>query len=236
MNIMQSTKCPRCSIFDSWEHIGFLCLACQFANMTFQNPFIKRYEILLNTWLPLQTDVMSSTETSDQESIDEARYNTEMYTTPNLEHSTLLRLRRQSIDDSLSTIRSRSSLEQNHVIFEDLIELKKNLMENTNTDDSKQNSQDSQNSSRQTKFKNLNHNNEDCHTQDMETNLRGPLKDIDQNSTIDRKYRWPVGSKNRIKNKIEQCKRKKHVITVQKHSSIAYLNAPIGPLALLMPE
>ncbi len=151
----------------------------------------------LNTWLPLPTDIISSTETSNQESIDKARYNTEMCTTPCFEHSTLLRLRRQSIDDSLSTIRSRSSSEQNHVIFEDLIELKKNLMENTNTDDSKQNSQDSQNSSRQTKFKNLNHNNEDCHTQDMETNSGAPLKNIDQNSTIDRKYRWPVGSKKR---------------------------------------
>jgi len=41
MNLMQSTKCPGCNTFDSWEHIGFLCLACQFANMTFQNPFVK---------------------------------------------------------------------------------------------------------------------------------------------------------------------------------------------------
>jgi hypothetical protein len=165
--------------------------------MTFQNPFVKRYEILLNTWLPLPTDIMSSTETSDQESVDKAGYNTEMYTIPRFEHSTLLRLRRQSIDDSLSTIRSRSSPEQNHAIFEDLIELKKNLMENTNMEDSKQNSQASQNSSLQTKFNNLNPNSKDSHTQDMETNSGAPLKNIDQNSTIDRKYRWPVGSKKR---------------------------------------
>jgi len=179
--------------------------------MTFQNPFVKRYEILLNTWLPLPTDIMSSTETSDQESIDKARYNTEMYTTPCFEHSTLLRLRRQSIDDSLSTIRSRSSPEQNHIIFEDLIELKKNLMENTNTEDSKQNSQTSQNSSLQTRFNNLNPNSEDSHTQHMETNSRAPLKNIDQNGTIDRRYRWPVGSKKRIKrqNRTMQKKEKK---------------------------
>jgi len=147
MNLMQSTKCPGCNTFESWEHIGFLCLACQFANMTSQNPFRKRYEILLNAWLPLPTDIMSSTETSDQESIDKARYNTEMCTTPCFEHSTLLRLRRQSIDDSLSTIRLWSSPEQNHVIFEDLIELKKNLMKSTSMDDPKQKSQASQNSS-----------------------------------------------------------------------------------------
>jgi len=154
---------------------------------------------------------MSSTEPLDQESIDKARYNTEMYSTPRFEHSTLLRLRTQSIDDSLSTIRSRSSPEQNHIIFEDLIELKKNLMKNTNMEDSKQNSQASQNSSLQTKSNNLNPNNEDSHTQYMETNSRAPLKNIDQNGTTDRRYRWPVGSKKRNKrqNRTMQKKEKK---------------------------
>jgi hypothetical protein len=151
---------------------------------------------------------MSSTEMSDQESVDKARYNTEMYTTPRFEHSTLLRLRRQSIDDSLSTIRSRSSPEQNHIIFEDLIELKKNLMKNTNTEDSKQNSQASQNSSLQTKFNNLNPNSEDGHTQHIETNSRAPLKNIDQNDTIDRRYRWPDGSKKRNKRQIRTMQKK----------------------------
>jgi len=156
---------------------------------------------------------MSSTETSDQESIDKGRYNTEMCTTPRFEHSTLLRLRTQSIDDSLSTIRSRSSPEQNHIIFEDLIELKKNLMKNTNTEDSKQNSQASQNSSLQTKSNNLNPNSEDSHTQHMETNSRAPLKNIDQNGTTDSRYRWPVGSKKRNKrqNRTMQKKEKKKI-------------------------
>jgi hypothetical protein len=152
---------------------------------------------------------MSSTETSDQESIDKARYNTEMYTTPRFEYSTLLRLRRQSIDDSLSTIRSRSSPEQNHIIFEDLLELKKNLMENTNMENSKQNSQTSQNSSLQTKFNNPNPSSEDSHTQDMETNSRAPLKNIDQNGTTNRRYRWPVGSKKRNKRQNRTIQKKK---------------------------
>ena len=84
-------------------------------------------------------------------------------------------------------------------------------MKNTNTEDSKKNSQASQNFSLQTKFNNLNPNSEDSHTQHMETNSRAPLKNIDQNGTIDRKYRWPDGSKNRkeIKDKFEQCKRKR---------------------------
>jgi hypothetical protein len=72
-------------------------------------------------------------------------------------------------------------------------------MENTNMEDSKQNSQTSQNSSLQTKFNNLNPSSEDNHTQDMETNSRAPLKNIDQNGTTNRRYRWPVGSKKRNK-------------------------------------
>jgi hypothetical protein len=46
----------------------------------------------------------------------------------------------------------------------------------------------------------LNPNSEDSHNEDIETNSRAPLKNIDKkNSTIDRRYRWPVRSKKRTK-------------------------------------
>jgi hypothetical protein len=63
------TKCPGCNTSDSWEHIGFPCLACQFANMLYRNPFASRYEILLNTWLPVPTDLDSSSEDSENETL-----------------------------------------------------------------------------------------------------------------------------------------------------------------------
>ncbi len=80
-------------------------------------------------------------------------------------------------------------------------------------EDYKQNSQTSQNSSLQTKSNNLNPNSEDSHTQYMETNSRAPLKNIDQNGTTDRRYRWPVGSKKRNKrqNRTMQKKEKKKI-------------------------
>jgi hypothetical protein len=64
-NITHVTKCPGFNILESWEYIGFPCLACQFVNMVYQNPFASRYEILLNTWLPLPTDLDNSSEVSE---------------------------------------------------------------------------------------------------------------------------------------------------------------------------
>jgi hypothetical protein len=76
-------------------------------------------------------------------------------------------------------------------------------------EDYKQNSQTSQNSSLQTKFNNLNPSSKDSHTQDMETNSRAPLKKIDQNGTIDRGIDGLLDQRKEIKDKIEQCKRKR---------------------------
>jgi len=43
----------------------------------------------------------------------------------------------------------------------------------------------------------------------METNSRAPLKKIDQNGTIDRGIDGLLDQRKEIKDKIEQCKRKR---------------------------
>jgi len=58
------TRCPGCNKPVPWEHIGFPCLACQCASVVFQNPFIKRYDTLLNTWLPTSSDIGYSSESN----------------------------------------------------------------------------------------------------------------------------------------------------------------------------
>ncbi len=63
MNNTSAVKCPGCQSYDSWEHIGFPCLSCQFANIVLRNPFGRRFQILLDTWLPIPSD-------SDCSSID----------------------------------------------------------------------------------------------------------------------------------------------------------------------
>jgi hypothetical protein len=56
-NITHMTICPSCNSFESWEQIGAPCLSCQFASIRFQNPFETRLEILINTWLPVSSEM-----------------------------------------------------------------------------------------------------------------------------------------------------------------------------------
>jgi len=131
-NITHVTKCPGCNISESWEHIGFPCLACQFANMVCQNPFASRYEILLNTWLPLPTDLDNSSEVSESVTLHTPEHHTNMTITSTIDYTDLMRMRRQAINESLDTVRTTSSKEQNQMLFDDLVSLKRNLMDNNN--------------------------------------------------------------------------------------------------------
>jgi len=63
-NVTHITRCPGCNKQESWEHIEFPCLACQCASVVFRNPFIKRYDTLLNTWLPTSSDIDYSSESN----------------------------------------------------------------------------------------------------------------------------------------------------------------------------
>jgi hypothetical protein len=119
-----TTKCPACNNFDSWECLGSPCLACQFASITFQNPFHSRYRILLDTWLPIPSDIESSSDNT------ESSGRQTMYTPSAIsciEHERIVEMRKKSINDSLDTIRTSSSIEQNQIVFEDLDILKRNL-------------------------------------------------------------------------------------------------------------
>ncbi len=208
MNLMQSTKCPGCNTFESWEHIGFLFWLVNLLTWLFK-PFAKWYELLLNTWHPLPADENSSLETSGQESVIITKNYAEACTTPRFEQSELLRLRRQSIDDSLNTIRSQSSMDQNRIMFENLTVLKNNLMELKDNDNLTRSSHVSQNSSLQKSDRKMNPH--DKGRQDDTMNLKpwSPLLPVEQNITIDRKYNWPIGSKNRSKRQIRTIQKKK---------------------------
>jgi hypothetical protein len=125
-----STKiCIGCNINEKWEHVWSPCLACQFASIVFRYPFANRFQILIDTWLPLPSDHESSSLESSTEEIQLSRQDTKAYDTLSIERKNLIRLRCRSINESLDTIQSRSSVKQNCYIFENLISLKKKVVE-----------------------------------------------------------------------------------------------------------
>jgi hypothetical protein len=126
---MLATNCPGCNINDSWEHIEFPCLACQFASLAFQNPFDTRYNILIDTWLPVPSDLDWSSANSELNyTLISQQQTTPVSITTQFRHLELKNMRQKAIDDSLDMIRSKSSIEQNRCVFEDLSTLKKNFM------------------------------------------------------------------------------------------------------------
>jgi hypothetical protein len=135
-NNMVATKCPGCNINDSWEHIGYPCLACQFASLVYQNPFDRRYKII-DMWLPVPSDLeWSSAKSECNDAIVSQQQTTPASITTQFKHMELKNMRWKAIDDSLDTIRSKSSIEQNRCIFEDLSALKKNFMNQEFSNDS----------------------------------------------------------------------------------------------------
>ena len=50
----------------------------------------------------------------------------------NNEYMDLMRMRWQEINESLDAVRTNSSREQNQILFNDLVSLKRNLMDNNN--------------------------------------------------------------------------------------------------------
>ena len=50
-SISHVVRCPSCSENEFWETIGFPCLACQFASITFRNPFQLWFKHQLQQWL-----------------------------------------------------------------------------------------------------------------------------------------------------------------------------------------
>lgn len=50
-SISHVVRCPSCNENEFWETIGFPCLACQFASITFRNPFQLWFKHQLQQWL-----------------------------------------------------------------------------------------------------------------------------------------------------------------------------------------
>jgi hypothetical protein len=122
---MSNKICIGCNINDIWEHVWSPCLACQFASIVFRNPSANWFQILIDAWLPLPSDHKSSSIESTIEEVQLSRQCTRTYDTPSIKHKKLIRLRCRSINESLDTNQSHSSVKQNRYIFEDLASLKK---------------------------------------------------------------------------------------------------------------
>jgi hypothetical protein len=136
-NVNHITRCPGCNKQESREHIGFPCLAGQCANVVFRNLFIKRYDTLLNTWLPTSSDIDYSSESNgDNNGLQTPRQQQiYSYTINKDKQIDLLRIRQQSFEESLNTIRSNSSKEQNQELFKNLLKLQKSVQKYLETDD-----------------------------------------------------------------------------------------------------
>jgi len=222
---MPATKCPGCNVNDSWEHIGYPCLACQFTSLVYQNPFDRRYNILIDTWLPIPSDLeWSSAKSEFNDAIVTQQQTTPASITTQFKYMELKNMRRKAIDDSLDTIRSKSSIEQNRCVFEDLSALRKKFMNQEFSTHSDRGSIYSQTS--------LSSNNESISGDKndmtapslgkkiyMEDQIkynhgkvsdakRPPLLALDPNTISNKKLWWPSGSKNQIRSRNRVLKKK----------------------------
>jgi len=131
-NTTHITRCPCCNIADSWELLGNPCLACQLASIVFQNPLHRRLEALEHKWLPAL-----SSDSESNYSDDETMYypNSDERTMHHLtiddtSQTELLRMRLKSINLSLDSIRSQSTVDQNRAVFQELNNLKDAIQKN----------------------------------------------------------------------------------------------------------
>jgi hypothetical protein len=127
MNNTSAVKCPGCQSYDSWEHIGFPCSSCQFANIVFRNLFERRFQILLDTWLPSPSDSDCNSIDTNYVKPNTAKNWDTSYETQHPSYKKLAKLRCRTINDSLNTIQSQSSIEENRSVFKELASLRKDI-------------------------------------------------------------------------------------------------------------
>jgi hypothetical protein len=126
-----STIYPSCTSYESWEHNGLLCLACQHASAIFRIIFEVHFETFVNKWLPTSSDLESSTDESDKyRQGKNAR--TMMCSRPipknnPSDSSELFKLRRHPLNESLTAIRRQSSHAQNQHVFQEISTLQKDF-------------------------------------------------------------------------------------------------------------
>jgi hypothetical protein len=131
-NITHMTICPSCNSFESWEQIGAPCLSCQFASIRFQNPFETRLEILINTWLPVSSE-MENNNLDDYDDNDDDTCTiaqTIRHPAGKTSQDTLFKLWHAVISESLNEICSKSSIRQIKDTFQGLTRLQRELQNN----------------------------------------------------------------------------------------------------------
>jgi hypothetical protein len=127
----QAHKCPGCNTQDPWESSDDLCLSCQFATLTYRNPFYKRLERLIDEWLPPPSDSEDSIPTPVH-CFPKMPGPLSPTSSSELTDAELTIMRTASYNDSFEEIRSRSSPEQNHYVIENITMLQRDLKKNSN--------------------------------------------------------------------------------------------------------
>jgi len=141
-----------------------------------------------------------------------------MIITSTIDYMDLMLLRRQAINESLDTVRTNSSKEQNQILFNDLVSLKRNLMDNNGDvipcilnnqeeiQDKRRQLEYSSKSSQDAANPNLS-----IKSKRNRKDERLPLQDVDMNINKDGKHRWPMGSKNQIRRQLKFTQKKKRI-------------------------
>ena len=126
------TICPSCNSFESWKQIGAPCLSCQFASITFRNPFETRLEILINTCLPISSEMENNNRDDSDDNDDDTCtiVQTIRDSTGKTSQDTLFKLRHAGISESLNYIRSKSSIRQNKDTLQGLTRLQSDFRNN----------------------------------------------------------------------------------------------------------
>jgi hypothetical protein len=126
------TICPSCNSFEFWKQIGAPCLSCQFASITFRNPFETRLEILINTCLPISSEMENNNRDDSDDNDDDTCtiVQTIRHSAGKTSQDTLFKLRHAAISESLNNIRSKCSIRQNKDTFQGLTRLQRELWNN----------------------------------------------------------------------------------------------------------
>ena len=121
--------CPSCNMNECWEYVGHPCLSCQFASCVFLNPFNRRFESVINTWLPIASDFGSSSESNrSNDYISENRdKRRKSFTLRNISTSDWVKLRQSNIDKSLDAMRASSRPEHNKNVFRNISKMRQTL-------------------------------------------------------------------------------------------------------------
>mmetsp|Transcript_18768 Transcript_18768/g.26603 ORF Transcript_18768/g.26603 Transcript_18768/m.26603 type:complete len:667 (+) Transcript_18768:896-2896(+) len=117
-------SCPSCHRQDPWNNDNSPCLSCQFASIVHRNPFGRRYSILQNVWLSTLQESDNSSISDNPDSFPSPSPST--YASPSSQDQ-LKKMRQAALDESIRSIRAKSSPEENKFVFENLLLLQKEL-------------------------------------------------------------------------------------------------------------